>query len=97
MLSDSVEGTSNIYEVLLGMGGNEYSVIRETMWGSNTVQVYTPGIVSCDELRYFWFRWKNDRLEVCIFFFNIKQTVKSLIKFTLFLIPLQPQFKAVEW
>lgn len=46
------------------MHGNQKSVIRDTFLGTNTVETYTPGIVSCDELRYFWLRWSNSRLEV---------------------------------
>ena len=55
--------SDNIYEVALGVSSNTRSVIRLNQLTNPAVNIDTPGIVSCDEYRFFWIRWKDYRWE----------------------------------
>jgi hypothetical protein len=46
---------------VLGINANTQSCIRESRYGTNVVFIDTPDILSCDEFRYFWMRWKENR------------------------------------
>ena len=65
LLSDTMlDAHANVYEVVLGINTNSESVIRNSKYGSNVVWVSTPGILSEDEVRFFWCRWENQILQV---------------------------------
>lgn len=51
LLSTGLSSWDKGYEVALGTHMNNYSVIREDIYGTNKVTAETPGILSCDEYR----------------------------------------------
>jgi hypothetical protein len=47
--------------VALGIGRNNRSQIRSDYFGQALVTVDTVGILSCNEIRFFWMRWSDYR------------------------------------
>lgn len=54
------DDTGAVYEVVLGSHSNANTIMRHCVYCVNLVFMSTPGIVSSDEFRYFWFSWASD-------------------------------------
>ena len=65
LLSDTIlDAHANVYEVVIGISSNTESVIRESKYGTDQVRVDTPGIVDINEVRFFWCKWTDQKLQV---------------------------------
>jgi hypothetical protein len=47
-------GVEAAYEILIGAAGNAYTGIRTEVMGEYVAFASTPGVLSCNETRYFW-------------------------------------------
>ena len=52
------------YEIIIGGGGNKRSVIRTAISGPNVAVNRYPGLLSCNESRWFWVGWQRGKIEV---------------------------------
>ncbi len=60
----SDEWKETCYIVQIGDKNNKVTSIRLKSGGNDKVVVDTPGILSCNETRYFWVSWKDHLIEV---------------------------------
>lgn len=49
---------------MLGSYSNSLSEIRNSKWGESVVKMNTPGILSDQQFRGFWIKWKNGEIWV---------------------------------
>jgi hypothetical protein len=54
------------YEVVFGCYGNTKTELRQGAHGEILSTVETPGVVSCDEFRYFWLDWNHTASAITI-------------------------------
>ena len=52
-------GETGALEVVLGVDGNQRSVILSTKQGREVASMDTPNILSCDQFRDFWVGWSE--------------------------------------
>ena len=53
-----------LLQVVIGGASNTKSFIRNATQGTSWVDVDTPGILSCDEMRTFWIHWDAGLIRV---------------------------------
>ena len=63
-LAEELGVASNSYEVCIGGYGNTKSSIRKEIQKPNDAEVLTPGLMSCNETRFFWVSWANGLIEM---------------------------------
>ena len=58
----SEQSGASVYETVLGGWGNTQSVIRKAKQGMPSESASTPGVLSEEELRWFWVSWGGGRI-----------------------------------
>lgn len=49
------------YQIIIGDGNSVSYILKE---GTRVAETQTPGILDCNERRFFWVRWENGHFEV---------------------------------
>ena len=57
-------GDNNSYEVVIGAGDNQQTIIREAKLGWTVSQKDTPEVLSCEQTRAFWVSFDGGRIRV---------------------------------
>ena len=55
---------SDTYEVVIGAGDNQQTLIRDERLGWTMSQQYTPEVLSCEQKRAFWVAFDGGRIRV---------------------------------